>query len=52
MSEVNIDVQLVVGGDVVLSCMEEKFVEMINGCICCIFCEDLFKEVVVLVQEG
>ena len=35
MSEVNIDAQLVAGGDAALSRTDEKLVEMTNGCICC-----------------
>jgi G3E family GTPase len=52
MSEVNIDVQLVAGGDAALSRTDEKLVEMTNGCICCTLREDLLLEVANLAKEG
>ena len=52
MSEVNIDAQLLVGGEAALSRTEEKLVEMTNGCICCTLREDLLAEVVDLAAEG
>ncbi len=52
MSEVNIDSQLVAGGDAALSRTEEKLVEMTNGCICCTLREDLLAEVAALSREG
>lgn len=52
MSEVNIDVQLVAGGEAALSRTEEKLIEMTNGCICCTLREDLLAEVAALAREG
>jgi G3E family GTPase len=52
MSEVNIDAQLVRGGDAALSRTEEKLVEMTNGCICCTLRDDLLLEVARLAAEG
>jgi len=51
MSEVNIDSQLVRGG-AELSRVDEKLVEMQNGCICCTLREDLLIEVGRLAREG
>ena len=51
MSEVNIDVQLVRDG-VQLNRVEERLVEMSNGCICCTLREDLLLEVARLASEG
>jgi len=52
MSEVNIDAQLVRGGDAALSRTEERLVEMTNGCICCTLRDDLLQEVARLAHEG
>lgn len=52
MSEVNIDADLVRGGEAALSRSEESLVEMTNGCICCTLRDDLLKEVRALAVEG
>lgn len=52
MSEVNIDADLVRGGEASLSRSEERLVEMTNGCICCTLRDDLLKEVRTLAEEG
>jgi G3E family GTPase len=52
MSEVNIDAQLIRQGGADLSRVDEKLVEMSNGCICCTLREDLLKEVTRLAQAG
>ncbi|QJC51964.1 GTP-binding protein [Paenibacillus albicereus] len=51
LSEVNIDAGLVQEGGG-LSRLDEKLVEMSNGCICCTLREDLLVEVERLAQEG
>jgi len=51
MSEVNIDADLVREGGG-LSRIDEKLVEMSNGCICCTLREDLLTEVERLAEEG
>ena len=52
MSEVNIDADLVRGGEAALSHTDEKLVEMTNGCICCTLRDDLLTEVRRLAAEG
>jgi G3E family GTPase len=51
MSEVNIDGGIVRKGGAALSRVDEKLVEMSNGCICCTLREDLLKEVARLARE-
>jgi G3E family GTPase len=53
MSEINIDSQLLRQGlGIELRRVDEKLVEMQNGCICCTLREDLLKEVARLGREG
>ncbi len=52
MSEVNIDADLVRGGEAALSRSQETLVEMTNGCICCTLRDDLLKEVRALSESG
>lgn len=57
MSDVNIDASLVaapggVTGGTALNRVDEKLVEMTNGCICCTLREDLLVEVRKLAQAG
>ncbi|WP_445619735.1 GTP-binding protein [Kushneria sp. Sum13] len=52
MSEVNIDADLVRGGEAHLSRTEETMVEMTNGCICCTLRGDLIEAVRGLAHEG
>jgi G3E family GTPase len=51
MSEINIDAQIVREAGS-LSRVDEKLVEMTNGCICCTLREDLLVEVGRLAREG
>lgn len=51
MSEVNVDAQLVRDGGAELSRVDERLVEMSNGCICCTLREDLLVEVTRLARE-
>ena len=52
MSEINIDAQLVKGGEATLNRAEEKMIELSSGCICCTLREDLLHEVGRLAMEG
>jgi G3E family GTPase len=52
MSEINIDSQLVTGGEAALNRSEEKMINLSNGCICCTLREDLLTEVGRLAMEG
>jgi G3E family GTPase len=52
MSEINVDSQLVQQGPAALNRVDEKLVEMSNGCICCTLREDLLLEVGRLAREG
>jgi G3E family GTPase len=51
MSEVNVDAQIV-RGEAGLSRVDERLIEMSNGCICCTLREDLLDEVAKLAREG
>jgi G3E family GTPase len=51
MSEVNIDASLLSQGGAQLDRVNEKLIEMSNGCICCTLREDLLLEVAKLAQE-
>ncbi len=50
MSELNVDAALV-QNEVSLNYVDEKLVEMSNGCICCTLREDLLKEITALAKE-
>ena len=52
MSEVNVDAQLVRSGGAELNRVDERLIEMSNGCICCTLREDLLDEVSRLAREG
>ncbi|MBN8867554.1 MAG: GTP-binding protein [Solirubrobacterales bacterium] len=51
MSEVNVDAELIRSGDASIDRVEERMVEMSNGCICCTLREDLLVEVGRLAEE-
>lgn len=51
LSEVNVDASLILAGSG-LSRVDEKVVELSNGCICCTLREDLLTEVERLALEG
>lgn len=52
MSDVNIDAALVARGEARLDRVDERLVELSNGCICCTLREDLLEEVAALAREG
>jgi G3E family GTPase len=52
MSEINIDAQLIRNGGAHLDRVDERLIEMTNGCICCTLREDLLLEVRRLADEG
>lgn len=51
MSDINIDGALLKSGDAQLSRVDEKLIEMSNGCICCTLREDLLVEITRLAEE-
>ena len=52
MSELNVDAQLIKQGVADLNRVDERLVEMSNGCICCTLREDLLVEISRLAQEN
>lgn len=51
MSEINVDAALITSGDTTLSRLQDKVVELSNGCICCTLREDLLVEMIRLAEE-
>ena len=52
MSTVNVDAALIQSGDTALSRLEDKVIELSNGCICCTLREDLLAELIRLAEAG
>lgn len=52
MSEINIDAELLRSGEASIDRVEERMVEMSNGCIRCTLREDLLVEVADLARDG
>ncbi len=52
MSEVNVDAELLRTGEASIDRVEERMIEMSNGCICCTLREDLLVEVAALASSG
>ena len=52
MSEINVDARLIAQGETKLSRVDEKLIELSNGCICCTLREDLLTEIAALAREG
>ncbi len=52
MSEVNIDAELVASQGLEFKRVDERLVEMSNGCICCTLREDLLVEIERLANDG
>lgn len=50
MSSVNVDAALIQSGETSLSRLEDKVVELSNGCICCTLREDLLAELIRLAE--
>lgn len=51
MSSVNVDAALIQSGETALSRLEDKVVELSNGCICCTLREDLLAELIRLAES-
>lgn len=52
MSEINIDAEIVKNNEATLDRVNEKLIELSNGCICCTLREDLLTEVSKLATAG